>query len=69
MRLLALVFAELVGMFVDDELLAIALLAVVGFSAVLAFVVHVPSLLVGLSLLAGCLIVLVASAARGIRRG
>lgn len=69
MRLLALVFAEFVGMFIDDEFLAVALLAVVGFAAVLAFVAHASPVLVGLALLAGCLIVLVASAVKGIRRG
>ncbi|KFL29774.1 hypothetical protein JP75_19475 [Devosia riboflavina] len=69
MRLLALVFAEFVGMFIDDEFLAVALLAVVGFAAVLAFFVHAPAFLVGVALLAGCLIVLVASAVKGIRRG
>lgn len=56
-------------MFIDDEFLAVALLAVVGFAAALAFVVRAPAFLVGVALLAGCVTVLVVSAVKGIRRG
>lgn len=69
MSLLKLVLGEFVGMFIDDEFLAVAVLLFVGIAAILALVLHAAALLVGAVLFGGCVAVFVASAARGIRRG
>ena len=69
MNILRLIVAEFIGMFIDDEFLAIAVLVVVGIAAALAYVLHATALIVGTVLLLGCIAVLVASAVRGIRRG
>lgn len=68
MSLLSLIMAEFVGMFVDDEFLAVGVLAVVGCAAVLALTFHAASS-AGMVLLGGCIALLVASAVKGIRRG
>jgi len=69
MNIAKLMAAELIGMFIDDEFLAIAVLVVVGIAAALAYASHTATLAVGAVLLLGCVAVLVASAVRGIRRG
>lgn len=69
MNIVKLIVAELIGMFIDDELLAIAVLVVVGIAAALAYAFHTAAFVVGAVLLLGCVAVLVASAVRGIRRG
>ena len=67
MIFLKLLFAELLGMFIDDEFLAIAVLVVVGIAALLAFVFHAATFIVGTALVIGCVAVLVASAVLGIQ--
>ena len=62
MAVLALIVREIVGMFIDDEFLAVAVLAVVGTAAALVFWVGAPQLIVAGLLLFGCIAVLVASA-------
>lgn len=69
MTILRLIVAQLVGMFIDDEFLAIAVLVVVGIAAALAYALQTPAVLVGAVLLLGCVAVLVVSVARDIRRG
>ena len=66
MNVLKLIIPELVGLFFDDEFLAIAILVVVAIAAALAFRLHAPALLVGGALLLGCIGVLVTSVVRGI---
>lgn len=56
---------ELVGLFIDDEFLAIAILIVVGLAALLAYAANAASLVIGAVLFLGCLGVLIASALRG----
>ena len=64
MNVLALVWRELIGMFVDDEYLALAILAVVGVAATLAYGFGAPSYVTGAVLLFGCIGVLRASVMR-----
>lgn len=68
MNILRIIIAEIVGMFFDDELLALAVLAVVGLAALLAYGLHAGSLVVGVLLLVGCVGVLVASTVKALRR-
>lgn len=69
MNLVKLIWGEVVGLFVDDGFLAIAILVVVGGAAVLAFGFRTSGELVGAVLVLGCIGVLVGSAVRGLRRG
>lgn len=64
MNIAKLIFSEVVGLFIDDEFLAIAILIVVGLAALLAFWLHAPALVVGGVLLLGCIGVLVSSVVR-----
>ena len=64
MNTLSLILRELVGLFVDDEFLAIAILVVVGLAAVCTFLLAVPSMVVGGVLVVGCVGVLVSSVLR-----
>lgn len=64
MSLLKLIFAECVGMFVDDAFLALAVLAVVALAAALGFWMSAPQWLTGGVLVAGCFGVLTASVLR-----
>ncbi len=66
MNTLRLIFAELVGMFIDDEFLAIAILVIVAAAALCSFALHATSAVVGGILLFGCVAVLALSALRGI---
>jgi predicted benzoate:H+ symporter BenE len=61
MNLLHASFREIVGLFLDDEFLAVAVLIVVGAAAVLTRLQAVAPLAVGAVLLAGCLGVLLMS--------
>ncbi|WP_407052098.1 hypothetical protein [Methyloraptor flagellatus] len=62
------VFDEILGMFVDDGSLAIAILILVGFSALLAETIGFP-LMAGVVLFAGCLVILIENVVRATRRG
>ena len=68
MRLIQSICRELVGLFVDDEFLALAVLGVVGLAALSAFWLALPALVTGAVLLIGCITVLVASALRARER-
>ena len=61
MNLFSLIVREFIGMFIDDEFLAIAVLIVIAVAAALAYVAKVPSLAVGATLLVGCVLVLIGS--------
>ncbi|MCZ8546394.1 hypothetical protein OOJ09_19575 [Mesorhizobium qingshengii] len=61
MNVVSLILRELAGMFVDDEFLALAVLAVVAVAAGLASWLAAPPLLVGGVLLVGCVTVVVFS--------
>jgi hypothetical protein len=58
-KLLAGIARELVGLFVDDGMLAIAILAVIAVAAIVAS--FIPGLTAGVVLLAGSLFVLLAN--------
>lgn len=68
MNLVALICREFVGMFVDDEFLALAVLGVVGIAALAAFWIALPPLGTGGILLAGCIAILMTSALKA-RKG
>jgi hypothetical protein len=59
MNVFRLILRELVGMFVDDELLAVWILIVVAAAAALAFLLQATPLVTGLVLTVGCIGVLV----------
>jgi hypothetical protein len=65
MNTVKLILAELVGLFVDDEFLAIAILVIVAAAAICAFTLHATSAVVGGVLLVGCVAVLAVSTVRG----
>jgi len=56
---------EFIGLFVDDDLLAISIVAVVGLAAVLAFGLDAPRAIVGVVIVVGCFGALIESAWRG----
>lgn len=58
----------LVGLFVDDEFLALGVLAVVGLTAFLITIVDAAPLGAGAALLSGSLLVLIAGAVRTARK-
>ena len=68
MKMLGAVVRELLGLFVDDGSLALAILAVVVVAAVSAALVPDASLVTGAILLLGCLGVLLANLASAVRR-
>ena len=68
MNVLRLIFSEVVGLFLDDAFMAIAILALIAVSVGLAFVVHATSSVLGGILLVGCQSILVISTLRGMRR-
>jgi hypothetical protein len=63
------IVAELVGMFVGEKLLTIALLIVITLAWCLADFTGLDRLVGGAVLLSGCLILLVESVCRGARAG
>lgn len=58
MTLLNSVIREIVGLFVDDEFLALATLAVVGVTAIVVKGTTIDARVAGMMLLGGCLVVL-----------
>ena len=68
MRLLRLIASELLGLFVDDEFLAIAILVLIAIAGAVTFWSSVPTLYVGLLIVAGCLVVVAGSLIRALRR-
>ncbi len=64
MNVLALILHEVVGLFIDDEFMAIAVLAVVAVAAALSVLLPGWPLVVGGILIVGCVAVLVVSALR-----
>ncbi len=68
MNVVLLILRELVGMFVDDEFLALAVLALVAVAAALSRWLSAPQLLVGGVLLIGSVAVMASSALRGARK-
>ena len=68
MTILRLVWREFIGLFVDDEFLALAILGVVGLSA-LAHWLAFPSAIVGAIVLLGCVGVLAGSVWRAKSKG
>jgi hypothetical protein len=68
MTIITLILREFFGMFVDDEFLALAVLGLIGLSAVAAFWIALPALVVGGVLLGGCVALLMASALRARKR-
>jgi hypothetical protein len=64
MTVLKLIVSELVRLFIDDEFLALAIMAVIGASAVMAFALKTPPLIVGAILVVGCVVVLADSVRR-----
>lgn len=68
MNTLGAVLRELVGLFVDDGSLALAILAVVVFAGVLATLMPEFPLAAGAILLFGCLGVLLANVTRAAQR-
>lgn len=67
MKLLAAVYEEVVGMFIDDGNLALFSLALVVIAALLAKLAPIPLLWIGVLLLAGCLGILAESVMRAAR--
>jgi hypothetical protein len=68
MNALGAVFRELLGLFVDDGSLALAILAVVTLAAISVALIPDAPLAAGVILLLGCLGVLSANVARAARR-
>jgi hypothetical protein len=67
MKLVKVVIREILGLFLDDEFLALATLFVVGAAAILVNVVAAIPLAAGTVLLVGCLAVLVIGVLRTAR--
>ncbi len=67
MNLFSLIVRELIGMFIDDEFLAMAVLAIVALAAACAFLLAASQVIVGGVLVVGCVVVLVSSVRRGAR--
>jgi hypothetical protein len=65
MKILVGVLRELTGLFIDDGMLALALLAVVALAALVAWAVPASPLATGAVLLLGCLAALIASVSVG----
>lgn len=68
MKLIRATLAELVGMFVDDGQLALALVALIVVVTLLVKAVGIGPLVGGLLLLAGCILLLLESVYRDTRR-
>ncbi|MGN6096019.1 MAG: hypothetical protein ACTHP8_07245 [Bosea sp. (in: a-proteobacteria)] len=67
MKILRLIFSEFVGMFVDDELLALSVLAVVAACGLVVWWFH-AGLLVALLLVLGIAGVLMSSVLKGVAK-
>lgn len=68
MKTIVMILREIAALFVDDERLALAILALVGFCAVLAFGVHGSAIGVGAALTGGSILVLAFSVRQGAKR-
>ncbi len=68
MKIITLIVKELVGLFVDDEFLAVAILCVVFIAAAFAYWVPGAHLLVGAIIFLGCLGALTLSLSRAARK-
>lgn len=68
MSTLANLLRELLGLFVDDGALALAIIAVVGLAGISAMLMPKVPLAAGAILLVGCLAVIVSNVARASRR-
>lgn len=68
MRLIRLIARELLGLFVDDEFLAIFVLVLIAIAAAMTFWSKVPNIYVGLLIVAGCPIIVAGSLMRALRR-
>lgn len=68
MKILIGACRELVGLFIDDGMLALALVAVVGLAAFVAWTVPSAPLAAGLVLLLGCLGALIGNVIRAAQR-
>lgn len=68
MNVIRLIFQEFVGLFVDDEMLAVSILAVVGGCWLLSHFLHDTSITIGALLVIGCVGVLLSSVVQGARR-
>ena len=68
MQLVRLIAAELFGLFVDDEFLAIAIVVLVAIAGAVSVWTGVPKILIGALLFAGCLAVAAGSLVRALRR-
>lgn len=64
MQIFRLVLREFVGMFIDDEFLALAVLVVVAAAAILAFGLQAPMIWAAAVLVSGCIAVLAVSVIR-----
>ena len=65
MNILSIISRELLGLFIDDEFLAVAVLVVVALASSLILQTEAPPLLAGGMLLVGCVGVLMLSVIRG----
>jgi hypothetical protein len=68
MNIIIEILRGLVGLFVDDEMLAVGVLSVVGLTAFLVIIAGVDPLTAGAILLIGNLLVLIVGATRTARR-
>lgn len=68
MKTMKLILRALLGLFIDDQFLALAVTAVVGVAAVMSFALKAPPLIAGATLLFGCVAVLVDSVWRAKRQ-
>lgn len=68
MTTIALILREIAALFVDDERLALAILALVGLCALLAFGLHGGATAVAAALTAGSILVLAFSVRQGAKR-
>lgn len=68
MKTMMLILREIAALFVDDERLALAILALVGFCAVLAFGLHDSGIGLAAVLTGGSILVLAFSVRQGAKR-
>ena len=68
MKAIAAIIHEILGLFVDDQGLALSILGVVAVAIVLAFGPHAPSMVTGAVIALGCVGALVVSVLRGAAR-
>jgi hypothetical protein len=69
MNLIRSIGREILGLFLDDEFLAVAALMVAGATAILVKALHAPPLLAGMAFLGGSVAVLCLSIWRTARAG